>query len=129
MSNDSLRTPLGRVSGLGSAKDGTHHWWMQRLTAIALIPLVVWFVASLLSLIGAERAMLVEWLSNPLAAILMVLFLATGFYHMKLGMQVVIEDYIHTEWRKVAMLVFNAFACIFLGVASILAVLKLSFGG
>lgn len=129
MSNDSLRTPLGRVSGLGSAKDGTHHWWMQRLTAIALIPLVVWFVASLLSLIGAERAMLVEWLSNPLAAILLVLFLAAGFYHMKLGMQVVIEDYIHTEWRKVAMLVFNAFACIFLGVASILAVLKLSFGG
>ena len=129
MSNDSLRTPFGRVSGLGSAKDGTHHWWMQRLTAIALIPLVVWFVASLLSLIGAERAMLVEWLSNPLAAILMVLFLAAGFYHMKLGMQVVIEDYIHTEWRKVAMLVFNAFACIFLGVASILAVLKLSFGG
>jgi succinate dehydrogenase membrane anchor subunit len=128
MSEPSLRTPLARVTGLGSAKDGTGHWWLQRLTAIALVPLVVWFVASVLSLTGAEQAAVKAWLANPLAALLMVLFLGTGFYHLKLGLQVVIEDYVHGHACKVAMLIANAFACILLGGGSILAVLKLTFG-
>jgi succinate dehydrogenase / fumarate reductase membrane anchor subunit len=128
MSGDSLRTPLARVTGLGAAKDGTHHWWLQRLTAIALVPLSVWLVASLVSLVGAERAVVVAWLGHPLAAVLMLLILGTGFYHLKLGMQVVIEDYVHTEWLKVSCLVLNAFACIFLAAASMLAVLKLFLG-
>ncbi len=128
MSGDSLRSPLARVAGLGTAKDGTGHWWMQRLTAIALVPLGVWLAASLVSLVGADRAQVAEWLAHPLAALLMLLLLATGFYHMKLGMQVVIEDYVHTEWLKVGMLVLNAFACIVLGGASVLAVLKLFLG-
>lgn len=128
MSGDSLRTPLARVGGLGSAKDGSGHWWMQRLTSIALVPLGVWLVASLVSLVGADRAQIADWLAHPLAALLMLLVLATGFYHLKLGLQVVIEDYIATEWLKVGSLVLNAFACIVLGSASVLAVLKLFLG-
>ncbi|MDP6705235.1 MAG: succinate dehydrogenase, hydrophobic membrane anchor protein [Alphaproteobacteria bacterium] len=128
MSGDSLRSPLARVTGLGAAKDGTQHWWLQRLTAIALVPLGVWLVASLVSLVGAERAVVVAWLGHPLAAVLMLLTLGAGFYHLKLGMQVVIEDYVHTEWLKVTCLVLNAFACIFLAAASMLAALKLFLG-
>ena len=128
MSGDSLRTPLARVGGLGAAKDGSGHWWMQRLTSIALVPLGVWLVASLVSLVGADRAQIADWLAHPLAALLMLLVLATGFYHLKLGLQVVIEDYIATEWLKVGSLVLNAFACIVLGSASVLAVLKLFLG-
>jgi succinate dehydrogenase / fumarate reductase membrane anchor subunit len=128
MREHSLRTPLARVTGLGSAKDGTGHWWMQRLTAIALVPLMVWFVASLVSLAGAEQAAVKAWLQNPLAALLLLLLLGAGFYHLKLGLQVVIEDYIHGHAAKVALLIANAFACIGLGGGSILAVLKLTLG-
>ena len=128
MSQPSLRTPFARVTGLGSAKDGTGHWWLQRLTALALVPLVIWFVASVVSLAGAEQPAVKAWLANPLAALLMVLFLGTGFYHLKLGLQVVIEDYVHGHGLKVALLVANVFACVLLGGGSILAVLKLTLG-
>ena len=128
MSEPSLRTPLARVTGLGSAKDGTGHWWLQRLTAVALVPLAVWFVASIVSLTGAGQGEIKAWLSNPLAALLMVLFLATGFFHLKLGLQVVIEDYVHGHGLKVALLIANVFACVLLGGGSILAVLKLTLG-
>ena len=128
MSEPSLRTPLARVTGLGSAKDGTGHWWAQRLTAVALVPLVVWFVASVVSLAGADQAAVKAWLAHPLAALLMVLFLATGFYHLKLGLQVVIEDYIHGHAIKVALLIANVFACVLLGGGAVLAVLKLTLG-
>ena len=128
MSGDSLRTPLARVTGLGAAKDGTHHWWLQRLTAIALVPLSVWLVASLVSLVGAERAVVVAWLGHPLAAVLMLLILGTGFYHLKLGMQVVIEDYIAKTGTKSALLILNSFACIALFVTVALSVLKLWIG-
>jgi succinate dehydrogenase / fumarate reductase membrane anchor subunit len=124
----SLKTPLARVTGLGSAKDGTGHFWMQRLTAVALVPLTVWFVASLISLAGAEQAAIEAWLANPLAALLLVLFLGTGFYHLKLGLQTVIEDYIHAKAAKLALLIGNVFACVLLGGGSILAVLKLTLG-
>ena len=124
-----MRAPLARVRGLGSAKDGTHHWWMQRVTAIALVPLVVWFVASLLSLVGAEHAAAAAWLRGPLAALLMVLFLATGFYHLMLGLQVVIEDYVAEGGTRIAAVLAVKFATIALGLASILATLRTSFGG
>lgn len=124
----SLKTPLGRVRGLGSAKNGTRHWWLQRVTAIAMIPLVIWFVASIVGLIGADRELVVAWIRIPIVSVLMVLFLGTGIYHLKLGLQVVIEDYVHDEGTKIAALLLNNFTCIALAAACIFAVLKISFG-
>jgi succinate dehydrogenase / fumarate reductase membrane anchor subunit len=124
-----LRSPLGRAVGLGSAKQGVEHWWMQRLTAIALVPLALWFVASVIALAGADHVAVIEWLSGPLAAILMLLLIGATFYHAALGLQVVIEDYIHGEGAKFAALVLNKFICFALAVAGIFAVLKIAFGG
>jgi len=128
MSERDLRTPLARVTGLGAAKDGTGHWWLQRLSAIALVPLVLWFVASIVSLSGSGQAEVKAWLDNPLAALLFVLLLGGGFFHLKLGLQVVIEDYFHAGAAKLALLILNTFASIALAGASILAVLKLALG-
>ena len=124
-----LRTPLGQVRGLGSAKEGTAHWWAQRLTALALIPLVVWFVLSVIVMLGAEHAAMVAWIKNPLVAIFLLLLILAGFQHAQLGMQVVIEDYVHTEWVKIAAVVAVKFAAIALGVATAFSVLKIAFGG
>jgi len=125
----SLRTPLAKVRGLGSAKDGTEHWWLQRVTAIAMVPLFVWFVASLVCLTGASRADVLDWLGSPLPAILMLLMIGTSFYHLKLGLQVVIEDYVHAEGPKMVALLLNTFFCLAVGVAAAFAVLKIAFGG
>ncbi|MBM3518657.1 MAG: succinate dehydrogenase, hydrophobic membrane anchor protein [Alphaproteobacteria bacterium] len=124
-----MRTALGRVRGLGSAKEGTHHWWMQRLTAIALIPLTLWFAISLIWLTGAEHADVVAWLGAPIPGALMLLLIGAGFYHLKLGVQVVVEDYVHAEALKVACLIVNSFGCIVLALASALAVLSVMLGG
>ena len=124
----SIKTPLGQVRGLGSAKGGTHHWWMQRVTALALIPLVLWFVASMVGLVGADRAVVLAWLHMPVVAVLMSLMLAAGFYHLKLGIQVIVEDYVHCEALKVTVLLLNSFACIALAAACIFAVLKIALG-
>lgn len=123
-----FRPAIGRVTGLGSAKEGTHHFWIQRLTAIALVPLTLWFVASIASLAGAEQAAVKAWLSSPVAALLMLAFLISGFWHLKLGLQVVIEDYIHSEAVKITALVLNSFLCILVGGAACLAVLSLFLG-
>lgn len=125
----SLRTDLARVRGLGSAKSGTGHWLAQRLSALALVPLMLWLVVSLVTLAGAEHAAVVAWLGNPLVAVLMVLMIAAGFHHAQLGMQVVIEDYVHTEWLKVASIVLVRFAAAALGVAAAFSVLKIAFSG
>jgi succinate dehydrogenase / fumarate reductase membrane anchor subunit len=125
----SLRTPLGRVRGLGSAKDGTHHWWMQRVTAVALIPLVVIFVIYVLTLIGAPHAEVATTLGSPFGSLVALLLIAAVFYHFKLGMQVVIEDYVHGEGAKLTLLMLSNFFCIVVGLASALSVLKLAFGG
>jgi succinate dehydrogenase / fumarate reductase membrane anchor subunit len=125
----SLRSPLGRVRGLGSAKDGTHHWWMQRVTSIALIPLVVLFVGYVLALVGAPHAEVAAALGSPLGSLIALLLIATVFYHLKLGMQVVIEDYVHGEGTKITLLMLSNFFCIVVGLASALSVLKLAFGG
>ena len=125
----SLRTPLGRVRGLGSAKEGTAHWWAQRLTAIALVPLVLWFAVSLIVLTGADRAAVTEWLSDPVPAVLMLLLILAGFHHAQLGLRVVIEDYVHAEWFKLALVTAVKFAAIALGIGAAFSVLKIALGG
>ena len=107
MSDPSLRTPLAKARGLGSAKDGPNHFWVQRLRAVALIPLTVWLALSLASLATAGQAEVVAWMKSPLSATLMVSFIMAGFWHMKLGLQVVIEDYVHAESIKITCLILN----------------------
>ena len=125
----SLRTPLGRVRGLGSAKDGVAHWWAQRITAVALIPLLLWLAASLSASAGMDHAAVKEWLSSPVSATLLILLIAAGFHHAQLGLQVVIEDYIQHEGLKTASRLVTSLGTFALGIASVFAVLKLSFGG
>ena len=129
MSDRSLRTPLAKARGLGSAKDGTHHFWVQRLTAVALIPLTIWFALSVASLAMAGQAEVVAWMKSPLSATLRLSFIMAGFWHMKLGLQVVIEDYVHTESTKITCLILNNLIAIFLTLAAFLSVLKMLFGG
>ena len=126
-SND-MRTPLSRVRGLGSARDGTQHFWHQRLTAIANVPLICFFIYVLIVLNGASHSEVVAYLSRPWIAILMLMVLGAAIYHMKLGMQVVIEDYLHGSAGKI-VLIANTFFAIFMATACGFAVLKLGFGG
>lgn len=128
-SNSSMRTPLGRVRGLGSAKSGTGHFWLQRVTAVANVVLTVIFLGVVISLFGKPYPAAMATLSHPLVAILMLLFVVSGAVHMRLGMQVVIEDYIHGEGLKIAAVIANTFFAIAIGAACVFAVLKLSFGG
>ena len=125
----SLRTPLARVRGLGSSGNGTGHFLHQRLTALALVPLTIWFVASLVGLAGADHGAVNAWLASPLAATCMILLLTTGLYHFKLGADVVIEDYVHTEWLKITLLIVTTFASAMVALAAILAVLKIFLAG
>lgn len=123
----SLRSPLSQARGLGSAKDGVGHWWAQRLTAIALIPLTLWFVYSLAKFPLSDYATMVLWLHSPLVAVALVLFFAAMTYHAALGVQVVIEDYVGNEGVKLLSIVAAKFALYALGAASIFAVLKIAF--
>ena len=123
-----MRTPLAHARGLGSAKDGTEHFWRQRLTAVALVPLIIWFVVSLVAMSGADHAAMIAWLKQPVPAVAMLLFIAAGFVHLRLGMQVIIEDYVTSEGAKIALLMLNTFFCAAVGLASVLAVLKIFFG-
>lgn len=129
MGDGSLKTPIGRARGLGAAKAGVEHWWVQRLTAIALVPLTIWFVAGIIGQLGADHAAFRAWLSGPLTATTMALMLVAAFYHAALGLQVVIEDYVHHEGLKMASLVAVKFACLFFGAAAVLSVLKIAVGG
>ncbi|MBX3568886.1 MAG: succinate dehydrogenase, hydrophobic membrane anchor protein [Rhizobiaceae bacterium] len=124
-----MRTPLGRVRGLGSAREGTEHFWRQRLTAIANIPLTLFFLGLLISLNGAGFAETRAVLANPFVALVLLLFVVSGLYHMRLGMQVIIEDYIHGELMKLSLLLLNTFFTIAVGAAAAFALLKLAFGG
>jgi succinate dehydrogenase / fumarate reductase membrane anchor subunit len=126
---NSVRSPLARVRGLGAAQHGVGDWWMQRVTAAALVPLTVWFVASIVSLAGADHLTVARWIGSPVNAVILILLLAAMFRHAQLGLRVVIEDYVHNEGAKLAMiLIINAVLAI-LAVGSILSVLKLVFRG
>lgn len=122
----SLQSDLGKVRGLGSAKDGSHHWWWQRLTAVALIPLSIWFVFGLLCTLNGTYVEATQWIAKPHVTVLMIAFISALFYHLKLGMQVVIEDYVHQEWVKIGMLIGLKFACVLGAIASLVAILKIS---
>lgn len=123
-----LRSPLGQAQGLGAAKEGVSHWWVQRLTGAALVPLGLWFVFSLASLTGMDYVHIRTWLHGPVNASLMVLMLIATFYHLQLGMQVIVEDYVHSGKAKLLILVVINFGCWLLGAASILSVLKIFLG-
>jgi succinate dehydrogenase membrane anchor subunit len=124
----SMRTPLGRVRGLGSAKSGTEDFWRQRLTAMANIPLVIAGVVIVISLVGRNHAAAAQILGSPLIAILMLLFVLSVTYHMRIGMQVIIEDYVHEEKSKLALIVLNTFYAITVALVAAFAILKLAFG-
>jgi len=123
------RTPLARARGLGSAKDGVGHWWAQRLTAIALIPLVVWFAISLVMLSGADYTVVRAWIGSPLVMMLLGLTIAVGLHHAQLGMQVVIEDYVGGNGWKLALIVIVKFIAVLFGLGAIVAILRIGFGG
>jgi len=126
--NSDLRTPLARARGLGSAREGVHHWWAQRLTAIALIPLVVWFAISLVMMSGADYGAVRTWIGSPMVMVLLILTIAVGLHHGQLGLQVVIEDYVHGDGSKLALIVAVRFIAVLFGLAAIVAVLRIGFG-
>jgi succinate dehydrogenase / fumarate reductase, membrane anchor subunit len=127
--NSDLRTPLSRARGLGSARQGVHHWWAQRITAVALIPLVTWFAISLIMMSGADYAVVRAWIGSPVVMVLLTLTIVIGLHHGQLGMQEVVEDYVHNEGMKLALIVLLRFTAVFFGLAAIVAILRIGFGG
>jgi succinate dehydrogenase / fumarate reductase membrane anchor subunit len=124
----SYNSPLKSVRGLGSAKDGTHHWWAQRLTAIALVPLVLWMVIAVLTTTMSDYESARATVGHPLGAAFAIALVAVLFHHGQLGLQVVIEDYLHIEWLKITALVLIKFASVVLALIAIIAVLRLAIG-
>jgi len=124
-----MRTPFATISGKGSIREGTTHFWRQRLSALANIPLSLFLVWLVIRLAGADRAEMVSLIANPLIAGIIVLAIVGIFWHMALGVQVVIEDYVHKEGLKIFLIIANNFFALAIGVLSIVAVLMLSFGG
>jgi succinate dehydrogenase / fumarate reductase, membrane anchor subunit len=124
----SYRSPLGRARGLGSAKDGVHHFWVQRVTALALIPLALWFVFSVAQLAGGDYGMVRHWVKAPSVAIALVLFILAAVYHSMLGLQVVIEDYVSHEGLKLGSLLLMKFAHWIICAAALFSVLRVALG-
>jgi len=124
-----MRTPLGKVRGLGSAREGTGHFWRVRLTSVALIPLTLFFIGFAISLNGAGYAEVRAAISQPLVALLLALFVLVSLDHMRLGMQEIIEDYIHSEGQKVVLVMLSIFFCVVVGAIAVFALAKLAFGG
>jgi succinate dehydrogenase / fumarate reductase membrane anchor subunit len=123
----SLRSPLRRVLGLGSAQSGVSHWWAQRLTSVALVPLSIWFVVSLLALPSLEHATVVAWIAQGWTALLLIIFVLVAVWHSQLGVQVVVEDYVHGSGAKTLTLVLLSFAHVLIAAAGVFAVLKVAF--
>jgi succinate dehydrogenase / fumarate reductase membrane anchor subunit len=124
-----LRSPAARARGLGSAKDGTHHWWLQRVTAIALVPLVVWFAVSLLRFAPEGQAAVRAWIASPVTMVVLILTIAVGMWHAALGLQVVIEDYVHAKGWRIGLDTAVKFVAAVLTVAGVVAIFKIAFGG
>ena len=123
-----METPLARVRGLGSAREGGHHWWTERLTSVSTLLLFIWLLVSLLRLPAVDYRTVNEWLESPLAAVPMLLLIVSTFWHLKLGMQVVIEDYVHEEgWKFLSILLLN-FAAVIGAAFALFAVLKIALG-
>ena len=128
-SDKRLVGPLGRARGLGSAKQGLHHWWAQRVSSVALVPLTLWFVFSVIHFHGADQAMVHDWLRRPASAIMMSLLIVATFYHLALGVQVVIEDYVHREGVKLTSLLVVKGLIVLLAAAALFTVLRVAVGG
>jgi succinate dehydrogenase / fumarate reductase membrane anchor subunit len=126
--NTSIRTPLGRARGLGSAKEGVHHWIVQRVTAVALIPLTLYLLYHLDNLVLTDHAAILSWLSGLDIAVALMLFIMTSFYHAALGVQVIVEDYVHSEGCKFAILMLNKIFFFFAGFAAVFTVVKINLG-
>jgi succinate dehydrogenase / fumarate reductase membrane anchor subunit len=129
MEGQRMRSPLGRARGLGSAREGAEHWWMQRVTAAALIPLTLWFVVSLIALTGSDYNAFIAWLKRPFVAILMVLLLIALFHHMELGLRVIVEDYLHSDRAKIPTVVTIRLICFALVVDGIFATVRIALYG
>lgn len=124
-----LRTALGRARGLGSAKDGFHHWWIERLSAITLVPLTLWFVISVISIAGADYHTFSAWLAKPWNAALMIMFTCAAFLHGKMGMEVIIEDYVAPRCAELTLRVFVNIVAFALATYSVVSILLVAFGG
>lgn len=124
-----METPLGRVRGLGSARSGAHHWWLERLTALSTLILSVWFIAALVRLPAYDRGTIVEWLASPFAAVPMALLVVSTFWHLKLGLIVVVEDYVHEEGGKLFWVVLINFLCILGAGLALFSILKIATSG
>ena len=125
----SLRSPIGRVLGLGAAKEGVSHWWSQRVTSVALLLLGLWFVASLLRMPGFGYEVVITWIALPVNSVLLLLLIASLVYHSHLGVQVVVEDYVHHHGLKIATMMLLTFAHVAVAALAIFAVLRIAFGG
>jgi succinate dehydrogenase / fumarate reductase membrane anchor subunit len=122
---DIMRSQLGRARGLGAAKSGAAHWWAQRVTAIALVPLTLWFVWAALRLVGASHEELLAWIGAPIPVVLLIALVLATFYHLALGLQVVIEDYVHGETARLATLLVTKGVIVLLALTCLISILKL----
>jgi succinate dehydrogenase / fumarate reductase membrane anchor subunit len=122
----SLQAPLARVRGLGASGTGAHHWWMQRVTSIALLPLTIWFILSLATNAGMTHGEVLMWIGNPFNAVLLLALIALTFHHTASGLQVIIEDYTNQEWLKIGAILAVKGVCWLLGLAAALAVLRIA---
>ena len=120
-----LRSPLARARGLGSAHAGFHHWWIERVEAVALVPLTIWFIYSLLHLVGASHQAVIDWLSSPIPLVLMLLLIVATFHHFSLGVQSVLDDYVHQPTIKLWSVLVIKGACAILALVCIVSVLKI----
>lgn len=124
-----FKTPLAKVRGLGSAKEGTHHWWVQRMSGVANIPLTLFVVTSFIGNAGKPYADWVAWLQQPLVAVLMLLFVLNVTWHLRLGLQVFVEDYVHTKMNKIIVMTAITFGTVLLAALGAFSILKIAFGG
>ena len=122
---DIMRSPLGRARGLGSARAGATHWWVQRLTSLALVPLTLWFLCAMVRMLGATRDDVVSWMAGPLPIVLMLALVIATFHHLQAGLQVVIEDYVHQDWLRVGSILVMKAIALLLALACIVSTLRL----